>query len=169
MNNENQAIKDYCEQEGISHDDVINSEIEQEHKEAEERFFNFRKIRTNSKDTVVLCLTKNNMLPDCHRYDVVSAEYFNNLHSHVSNEGYKSNLNTAINFQNGVIKENGVNGCQNEDLIAIVIDRLQSFQKSKFNCRENALAITKLEEALMWLNKRTNDRIARGVEGTNIV
>ena len=33
----------------------------------------------------------------------------------------------SICFQNGPIKENGVNGCQNEDLIAVVIDRLQQF------------------------------------------
>lgn len=72
------------------------------------------------------------------------------------------------NFQNGPIKENGVNGCQNEDLIAIVIDRLQGFQDGDYRCRENALAITKLEEALMWLQKRTADRKARGVEGLNI-
>ena len=66
------------------------------------------------------------------------------------------------------IKENGVNGCHNEDLIAVVIDRLQGFQAGEFSCRENAIAITKLEEALLWLNKRTQDRIRRGVEGTNI-
>jgi hypothetical protein len=35
----------------------------------------------------------------------------------------------------------------------------------KFRCRENSLAITKLEEALMWLEKRTADREARKVEG----
>ena len=74
---------------------------------------------------------------------------------------------TRIKFQDGAIKEFGVNGCHNEDLIAIVIDRLQGFQSGKFGCRENALAITKLEEALMWLNKRTSDRIRRGVEGTS--
>lgn len=74
---------------------------------------------------------------------------------------------TTISFQNGSIKENGVNGCQNEDLIIIVIDRLNDLQK-KFSCRENAIAITKLEEALMWLDKRTADRIARGVEGLNL-
>ncbi len=161
-----EQLKEFLEQEGMTHDDVINNEIEQEHNEAEERIFNFRKIETGSKATVVLCLTKNNVLPDCHRYDVVSTEYFNNLHSHVSNEGYKSDLKTTINFQNGVIKESGINGCQNEDLITIVIDRLKGFQNSDFKCRENAIAITKLEEALMWLNKRTNDRIERGVEGT---
>ena len=72
-----------------------------------------------------------------------------------------------IKFQKGPIKEKGVNGCHNEDLIAIVIDRLQQFQESDFKCRENAIAITKLEEALMWLGKRTQDRRNRGVEGTS--
>lgn len=75
----------------------------------------------------------------------------------------------CIRFQRNPIKEAGVNGCHNEDLIAIVIDRLQAFQSGQFNCRENAIAITKLEEALMWLNKRTSDRVARGVEGTSEV
>lgn len=56
------------------------------------------------------------------------------------------------------------NGTTNEDLLLVLIDRLQ-FLSAKFPCRENALAITKLEEALMWLNKRTADRMARGVEG----
>jgi len=74
---------------------------------------------------------------------------------------------TDIHFQKGPIKENGVNGCHHEDLLIIVIDRLQSFQKSEFSCRENAVAITKLDEAMMWLNKCTQDRINRGVEGTS--
>lgn len=72
-----------------------------------------------------------------------------------------------IKFQEGPIKEHGMNGCHNEDLIAIVIDRLQSFQESAYKCRENAIALTKLEEALMWLNKRTQDRIKRKVVGTS--
>jgi hypothetical protein len=37
----------------------------------------------------------------------------------------------------------------------------------KYPCRENAVAITKLDEALLWLEKRTRVRIERGVEGTN--
>jgi hypothetical protein len=89
-----------------------------------------------------------------HKYDVVSAE--NNR-----------DILTRVNFQKGPIKENGVNGCMNEDLIAMVIDRLEGFQTTQFKCRENALAITKLEEALLWLRKRTMDREARGVEGTH--
>jgi len=73
----------------------------------------------------------------------------------------------TIHFQEGPIKENGVNGVCNEDLIAMVICRLEHFQKSEYACRENALAITKLEEALLWLRKRTMGREKRGVEGTS--
>ncbi len=72
----------------------------------------------------------------------------------------------TVSFQNGPIKEAGVNGVMNEDLIAIVIDRMRGFQSGDFACRDNALALTKLEEALMWLRNRTNEREARGVEGT---
>jgi hypothetical protein len=72
-----------------------------------------------------------------------------------------------INFQNGPIKEAGVNGLMNEDLMLIVIDRLQGFQSGDYKCRENAIALTKMEEALLWLRKRTQDRIDRGVEGTS--
>jgi len=78
------------------------------------------------------------------------------------------NLITEIDFQEGPIKECGVNGVANEDLIAMVITRLEHYQKSEFACRENALAITKLEEAMLWLKKRTMGREQRGVEGTHI-
>ena len=74
----------------------------------------------------------------------------------------------TVDFQNGPIKEFGVNGVMNEDLIAIVIDRMRGFQSGDYACRDNAIALTKLEEALMWLRNRTNEREARGVEGTNV-
>ena len=73
----------------------------------------------------------------------------------------------SIHFQHGPIAENGVNGITNEALIAIVIDRLNGAQEGAFKCRENALAITSLEQASLWLAKRTLDRMARGVEGRN--
>lgn len=72
-----------------------------------------------------------------------------------------------IRFQDGPIQEAGVNGISNEALLAIVEDRLIGFQSGKFACRENAVALTKLQEAMMWLQKRTRDRMARGVEGTS--
>jgi len=72
-----------------------------------------------------------------------------------------------VRFQKGPVKEHGVNGCHQEDLLGIVIDRLRHFQEGEFRCRENALAITKIEEALHWLNHRTSERQKRGVEGTD--
>lgn len=75
----------------------------------------------------------------------------------------------TILFQNGPINEKGVNGITQEALLAVVIDRLRSFQAGPFACRENALALTKIEEALHWLQQRTIARMRRGVEGTNKV
>jgi len=72
-----------------------------------------------------------------------------------------------IKFQKGPINENGVNGLTQEVLLAIVADRLRSFQSGPFSCRENALALTKIEEAMHWLHSRTLARVQRGVEGTS--
>lgn len=74
-----------------------------------------------------------------------------------------------INFQNGPINEAGLNGLTQEALLAIVTDRLRSFQAGPFACRENALALTKIEEAQHWLQQRTLARMRRGVEGTHQV
>lgn len=74
---------------------------------------------------------------------------------------------TNISFQNGPIKEVGVNGLTQEVLLSICMDRLRSFQAGPFASRENALALTKLEEAQHWLLHRTRARMARGVEGTH--
>lgn len=86
----------------------------------------------------------------------------------VCEEGKPNEPLTEIHFQEGPIKEVGVNGVNNEDLIAMVICRLEHFNNSEYRCRENALAITALEEALLWLRKRTMGREKRGVEGTHI-
>ena len=72
---------------------------------------------------------------------------------------------TQIDFQNGPINENGINGLTQEVLLSIVVDRLRAFQAGPFSCRENALALTKCEEALQWLHSRTRERMGRGVEG----
>lgn len=73
-----------------------------------------------------------------------------------------------IRFQNGTIAEHGLNGLSNETLLAVVEDRLLGFQSGQYACRENAVALTKLQESMMWLQKRTRDRVARGVEGTSV-
>ena len=75
----------------------------------------------------------------------------------------------SILFQNGPINEAGVNGLTHEALLAIVADRLRSFQKGPFASRYNALALTHIEDAQNWLNRRTLERMRRGVEGTHKV
>ena len=55
-------------------------------------------------------------------------------------------------------------GTTNEEVLAVLIDRL-NYLNTKFPCRENSIAVTHIETALLWLNKRTADRVARGVEG----
>lgn len=84
----------------------------------------------------------------------------------IAYEGNSGRSLTYINFQNGPIQEAGVNGVSNEALLAVVIDRMRGFQSGQYKCRDNACALTHLEEALMWLQKRTRERMARGVEGT---
>lgn len=72
-----------------------------------------------------------------------------------------------ILFQNGPIKEFGVNGLTQEALLAIVIDRLRCFQAGSYSCEANGFALTHCEAALDNLQARTRARIARGVEGTH--
>ena len=57
-------------------------------------------------------------------------------------------------------------GILDTDLLEIVRDRLQSFQAGPYRTRENACALTHIEEALLWMNKRTEDRAERAVLGT---
>jgi hypothetical protein len=94
-----------------------------------------------------------------HRYDIIGQG------EHIPNIGPRP-FGVNLRFQNGPIsKPEDYNGITNEALLAVLIDRMQGFQNGPFKCRENAIALTHLEEALMWLQKRTRDRMERGVEG----
>jgi hypothetical protein len=72
-----------------------------------------------------------------------------------------------IAFQKGPRKDaESRNGVLDTDLLEIVRHRLSCFQKGEFSTRENAIALTHIEEALLWMNKRVEDRIERNVLGT---
>lgn len=58
-------------------------------------------------------------------------------------------------------------GTTNEEVLEMLIDRISALQ-AKFPCKENACCITHLQEGLMWLEKRTSDRIKRNVEGKHV-
>ena len=73
-----------------------------------------------------------------------------------------------IKFQCGPVQEHGVNGTSIENVLDLLKIRLEGFQAGPFRCRTNALAITKIEEAIMWLEERTKQRVEQGVEGKNM-
>lgn len=86
-----------------------------------------------------------------------------------SNED-KDDAMCLITFQNGARKlPESTHGVLDSDLLEIVRDRLKGFQSGEFATRENAIALTHIEEALLWMNKRVEDRIERNVLGTNNV
>lgn len=97
----------------------------------------------------------------CHKYLITLPDWSRNP------DGSAPHHVWNIDFQNGPVSEAGFNGLSGEALLAIVIDRLRNFQAGPYSCRENALAMDHAENALHWLNKRTRDRLSRGVEGTD--
>jgi hypothetical protein len=100
-----------------------------------------------------------------HRYEITGFDAGCNP----SASGHMPSNLLVIVFQNGPIAEQGVNGLTQEVLLEIIADRLRSFQKGPFSCRENALALTKIEEAQHWLHSRSLARMQRGVEGLSKV
>lgn len=72
-----------------------------------------------------------------------------------------------VKFQNGPLKMKGLNGVSNEVILAIVQDRLEGFQSGQFACQDNEMALQAVKDAISALQKRTRDRLDRGVEGKN--
>ncbi len=73
-----------------------------------------------------------------------------------------------IQFQNGARKSHdSIHGVLDTDLLEIVRHRLQCFQQGNFATEYNAEALKHIELALMWMNRRVEDRIERNVLGTN--
>ena len=87
--------------------------------------------------------------------------------------GTASGVGFNITFQDGPMGQGPnkkfQNGAMVEDLLQVCLQRLRFFQESKLQCRQNSIAITKIEEAIHWLEDRTRDRESRDVKGTNKV
>lgn len=71
---------------------------------------------------------------------------------------------SQLYFQNGPVREHGINGVQIDDVLKVCLARLKMLNKS-FPCRENSLSITRIQEAIMWQQERTANRTTQGVEG----
>lgn len=85
--------------------------------------------------------------------------------------GYVEAIGLRIDWQDGPLGrgEDRIepNGAFVETVIAAALQRIEFYNEGQFRCRENSLAITKLEEALHWLHHRTARREAANVEGTH--
>lgn len=120
-----------------------------------------------ANDTLDICVTDEPGSGGAnHRYEIFGMQTKSNASAMPSEQDETKLL---ILFQNGPIPEKGVNGVTHEALLAIVADRLRSFQAGPFACKANACALTKIEEAQHWLQQRTIERMRRGVEGTHTV
>ena len=85
--------------------------------------------------------------------------------------GKTSAVGIRIDWQNGPlgrgVNRREPNGAFIEGVLQAAAGRLRFYQASKFSCRENALALTKIEEAILWLQARTQRREIAGIEGTH--
>lgn len=87
----------------------------------------------------------------------------------VTNEGIEDGGGEEIFFCKGNREDESVHrheGFFSETLIETVKQFLQENNVGELATRETSMAITKLDEALMWLQKRSDDRKRRGVQGT---
>lgn len=112
------------------------------------------------------------MVDDTHKYTNVVADGYigpGNAHHRYTIQDKKGEVLGTLSFQDGPIKESGINGVMDENLIAIVIDRMKGFQSGKFQCYENGVTLSKLQSALVMLKERTKKREAAGKEGTHKV
>ncbi len=88
--------------------------------------------------------------------------------------GSVSGVGLSISWQDGPLGRDEdrkePNGAFVETLIAATMQRIRFYQTAsdgKFACQENSEAIEHLERAAVALNKRTESREKRGVEGTH--
>lgn len=93
-------------------------------------------------------------------------ELHNTLRCGVPADEYSQGINDEevlrIKFASSEGKRDGVSI---EDLLTVAYAKLASYNR-ELPCRENSVALKKIEEAIMWLANRKAEREARGVYGT---
>jgi len=93
-----------------------------------------------------------------HSYQFQNSRGFNNGRAEYE-DSYQT-INFVMKREDGSMMA----GVQTEQLLIALIDRHNKLN-AKFPSREGALAITKMQEALHWLEQRVKDRMERGVMG----
>jgi len=117
------------------------------------------------------------IVDDSHEHAVVLSDGYvgpgNALHHYLivrkNADGTRGPVLGEVLFQDGPIQEVGVNGVMNENLLGIVISRLEGFQAGPYKCEANQTALEAIEVAKLKLEERTAKRKAQNIEGTNTV
>lgn len=89
-------------------------------------------------------------------------------HTYTITSPESTRVHQHIKFQKGGVEAHGVNGLTHEALLSVVLDRLECFQAGPFSNDYNAAAAMNIAKAIEHLNRRTSERVNRGVEGQEI-
>jgi len=87
----------------------------------------------------------------------------------ITNQGVEDGPQFELEFCKGNAKDElqfRQTGLFTETLIQACKQYLEGVNVGELATRETSMAITKLDEALMWIDKRANDRKLREVQGT---
>lgn len=87
----------------------------------------------------------------------------------ITNEGIEDGDGIPLKFCKGNKEDSSIlrqEGVFTETLLQVAKEYLESVNIGDMATRETSMVITKLDEALMWINKRSEDRKLRGVQGT---
>lgn len=118
----------------------------------------------------VLCEEVSSLNKEVHMLQAIKSEHRVDEKGNPAG-GETNGRGITIHWQDGPLgrgsERKEPNGAFVEGVIAASVSRLEFYQSTQFKCRENAIALTHLETALLWLQKRTMDREAREVEGTH--
>jgi len=109
-------------------------------------------------DEITVKVLEDDTYGGAHFYELTNCLGFNN--------GKTEYINSTQCIQFIKKEEDGsiLPGLQSEQLLIALIDRHKKLNE-RFPSREGALAITKMEEALHWLEARVKERIERNVMG----
>ena len=87
----------------------------------------------------------------------------------VDNQGLQDGEGTIINLCRGNKEDESSprqEGVFTETLLQLCKTYLEGVNKGELASRDTSMAITKIDEALLWLGKRAEDRKLREVQGT---
>ena len=80
--------------------------------------------------------------------------------------GISTGIGYTIAWQRGASTEGGRNGAHIIEVVESCLSQMRYLNTSKFACKENAIAITHLEQALEAMKERRDRRRNEGTLGT---